>query len=184
MTRTLRALLAVPAIALLAASCGGSSSDDDAAATTTTEAAGSTTDPAGSSTDDGAALVVSDAWVKASDEEKTGAFAVIENRTDGDVVVTSASTEAASMVELHETVEDPSGEMLMRPKDGGFVVPAGGELLLEPGGDHLMLMGLTGPVVAGDAVPFELVTDGGDTLVVEAVVKDFSGANERYTEHE
>ena len=181
MTRTLRALLAVPAIALLAASCGGSASDD-AAGTTTTDAP-ATADAAESSADDGAALTVRDAWVKASDDEKTGAFGVIENHTDSDVVVTSASTEAASMVELHETIEDPSGEMIMRPKDGGFVVPAGGELVLEPGGNHLMLMGLSGPVAAGEAVSLDLVADDGSTLVVDAVVKDFSGANERYTEH-
>ena len=183
MNRTLRALLAVPAIALLAASCGSSDSDDAATTTTAAEApAAETPEEDAPATD--AALTMRDAWVKASNEEKTGAFGVTENQTDADVVIASASTEAASMVELHETVEDPSGEMVMRAKDGGFVVPAGGELVLEPGGDHIMLMGLTGPIAAGEAVAIELVTEDGETLVVEAVAKDFSGANERYTEHE
>ena len=58
----------------------------------------------------------------------TGGFGIIKNTTDADITVTGASTPAARMVELHETVAGPTGAMQMQAKQGGFVIPAGGEL--------------------------------------------------------
>ena len=50
-------------------------------------------------------------------------------------------------MQLHEVVDDK-----MRQVDGGFVIPAGGSLTLQPGGFHLMFMGITSPIKAGDDV--------------------------------
>lgn len=50
-----------------------------------------------------------------------------------------ASTDAAASVELHETTMGDDGTMGMRALDG-VDLPAGGELVLEPGGYHLMLI--------------------------------------------
>ena len=84
------------------------------------------------------------------------------------------------MVELHETVANDSGEMVMQPKEGGFVIPAGGTLTLEPGANHIMLMGLAKPIVAGDEVSFTLTFADGSTYTFTAPAKDFTGANENY----
>lgn len=129
-----------------------------------------------------AGLTVSQPWVKAAASGMTGGFGVIKNTTDADVTITGASTPAARKVELHETVAGTTGGMQMRAKDGGFVVPAGGELKLEPGANHLMLMGLAAPVTAGTEVTFTLALAGGETFTFTALVKDFSGANENYVE--
>ncbi|WP_346958691.1 copper chaperone PCu(A)C [uncultured Arthrobacter sp.] len=129
-----------------------------------------------------AGLTVSQPWVKAAASGMTGGFGVIKNTTGADVTVTGASTPAARKVELHETVAGASGGMQMRPKEGGFVIPAGGELRLEPGANHIMLMGLTAPVTAGSEVTFTLALAGGGTLTFTALAKDFSGANENYVE--
>ncbi|MGP4030772.1 copper chaperone PCu(A)C [Pseudarthrobacter sp. 1C304] len=138
--------------------------------------------PAGEPTSAPAVLTVSQPWVKTAASGMTGAFGVIKNTSGADVTVTGASTPAARMVELHETIAGPTGAMQMQAKQGGFVIPAGGELVLEPGGNHLMLMGLTGPVTAGADVTFTLTLAGGGTLDFAAVAKDFSGANENYVE--
>ena len=77
--------------------------------------------------------------------------------------------------------------MVMREKDGGFVIPAGGKLALEPGANHIMLMGLSGPLTAGSDVTFTLTFSDDSTYEVTAPVKDYSGANENYEggeEHE
>ena len=121
-----------------------------------------------------------DAWVKSAESGMSAAFGLIENHTDQDVVVISASSPASESIELHETALNADGQMVMRELEGGFVIPAHGQYLLEPGGNHLMLMSLTGPLLAGDVVEFTLTLDDGSTIVFEAPIKDYSGANEQY----
>jgi copper(I)-binding protein len=70
--------------------------------------------------------------------------------------------------------------MKMQPKAGGFVIPARGRHELEPGGDHIMLVGLTAPVKAGESVEFTLTLKDGATVQFSAVAKPFAGGNESY----
>ena len=126
------------------------------------------------------AVTIGDAWVKSADEGMSAAFGELSNDGEDDVTVVSATTDAAGMVELHETVENESGEMVMREIDGGFVIPAGGALHLQPGGNHIMLMDLTGALRAGDEVTVTLTFSDDSTFAFTAPVKDYSGANENY----
>lgn len=123
---------------------------------------------------------VVDAWVKAADEGMSAAFGEIRNAGTADATLASVTTPASSMVELHETTADASGQMVMREKEGGFTIPAGGTHLLEPGGDHIMLMELSAPLRPGEEVELELTFDDGSSLTVSAPVKDYAGANENY----
>lgn len=125
-------------------------------------------------------LTVTDTWVKAADTGMSAAFGTIRNTGNKDVTIISAETPVSTMVELHETVMGSDGTMKMQAKQGGFVIPANGELKLEPGANHIMLMGLTKPVQAGDQITFELKTSDGGTVTFTAQGKDFSGANENY----
>jgi copper(I)-binding protein len=162
---TVAVVLAVLALAL--AGCGttaGASPDD----------AGGAAEPAGQD------VTLSDGWVKAADSGMSAAFGELANAGPDDVTVVSATTEASSMLELHETVENESGEMIMREIEGGFVIPAGDTLTLAPGGSHIMLMDLTGPLEAGEEVTFTLTFADDSTFEFTAPVKDFSGANENY----
>lgn len=130
----------------------------------------------------GAADVVhmSDAWVKAAASGMTGAFGTLTNDGDAPVTIVSATSSASASVELHETADDGSGDMRMREVEGGFVIPAGGTLALEPGGNHLMLMGLDAALSAGDEVTFTLEFADATTSSFTAPVKDYAGANEEY----
>lgn len=159
------ALAVAATLAALAAGCGS-----DAAPATVT---GPSTAPTGP------AVTVRDMWIKAADSGMSAAFGTLVNDTGADVTVVAATSTVSPMMELHE-VADVDGEMVMRPKDGGFVVPAGGSHELRPGGDHLMLMDVTTPVQPGDEVRVTLTLDGGGTLVFTAVGKDFAGGNESY----
>ena len=124
-------------------------------------------------------VVASDVWIKAADDGMTAAFGTLANEGDEPVRVVGVASSAATAMELHETVEDDSGQMIMREVDGFDVAP-GEALTLEPGGDHLMVMGLTAPIVAGDDVVVTLTFDDGSTLEVTATARDYSGANESY----
>lgn len=130
----------------------------------------------------GDVVTIEDAWVKAADEGMSAAFGVLENSGDTDVTVVSVASDASSMLELHETVENEAGEMVMREIEGGFVLPAGAEFVLEPGANHIMLMDLTDPLRAGDEAIFTLTFSDDSTYEFTAPVKDYSGANENYEE--
>ncbi|MGO1316742.1 MAG: copper chaperone PCu(A)C [Cellulomonadaceae bacterium] len=125
-------------------------------------------------------VAMSDAWVKAADSGMSAAFGTLTNAGDTDATVISATTAAATRIELHETVENGAGTMTMREVDGGFHVPAGGSHVLAPGADHIMLMDLTAPLLAGDEVTVTLTLSDGSSIDVTAPVKDYSGANESY----
>lgn len=120
-------------------------------------------------------LEIADTWVKTAESGMTAAFGVITNTGDHDVVITAAHSDAAGMVELHEVVDE-----VMRPVEGGFVVPAGQSLTLEPGGLHIMFMDIPAAIMAGDEITITLVLEDGSELEFSAVAKDFSGANEEY----
>ena len=147
---------------------------------TTTSSTPATTGAAAVATT-AADLTVTDPWVKAADTGMTAVFGTITNARDTDVRLTSGTSAAATKVELHEMAADASGTMVMRPKEGGFVIPAHGSLTLQPGGLHVMLMGLTAPVKPGDEVTVTLQADDGTTLTITAPARSFAGANESYT---
>ncbi|GGO06308.1 hypothetical protein GCM10011574_18910 [Microbispora bryophytorum] len=113
----------------------------------------------------------------------SAAFATLVNTTGEAVTVVAASTPVSSSVELHEVVGD-GGTTTMRRKQGGFVIPAGGRHVLQPGGDHIMLIGVRTAVEPGVEVPFTLTLKDGRTVSFIAVAKDFAGANESYASHE
>ncbi|MFW6034284.1 MAG: copper chaperone PCu(A)C [bacterium] len=162
--RTRWSALAAGVAALVLASCGS----DDA-----------TSDTAQAMTESGSLLAVEEAWVQAADGGMTAGFGVLVNTADEDVRVVAAESSASATVELHE-VAAVDGEQTMREIDGGFPVPAGSEHVLEPGGDHLMLMDLTAPVQPGDSVDVVLTLEDGTTVEFTAQAKDFSGADEEY----
>lgn len=137
-------------------------------------------EPAAPAAPAGDSVTIDDAWIKATDDDMSAAFGTLTNDSGQAVTVVSAATDAAGMVELHETVENEAGEMIMREIEGGFSIPAEGELTLEPGADHIMLMALTGPLVAGDEVTVTLTFSDDSTYAFTAPVKDYSGANENY----
>lgn len=140
-------------------------------------ASGSTSTPATTEAD---SVTITDAWVKAADSGMSAAFGVLENSGETDATIVSVSSDASSMMQLHEVVDDGSGSMVMQEKDGGVVVPAGGSLTLEPGSYHFMLMDLTAPLVAGEEATFTVTFEDGSTMEFVAPVKDFTGANENY----
>lgn len=140
---------------------------------------GSTTTASSPSQPEGCPITVSDPWVKAADKGMTAAFGTLTNSSGAEVTITAAATPDSAMSELHEVVDD-SGKMVMQPVPGGFAVPANGTLTLEPGGFHIMLMGVSAPIRAGAEVPFTLTCSGGATVQFTAPAREFAGGAEDY----
>lgn len=125
-------------------------------------------------------VLVREQWVKSADSGMTAAFAELQNTGDSEVHVVGASSPASSRMELHEMATGSDGAMVMRPKDGGFVIPPGGSHVLAAGGDHLMLMDVTSPLTPGSDAEFTLEFSDASTTDFTAQVRDFSGAQEDY----
>jgi len=160
------AVLSVALGTLGLAGCGGGD-----------EAASGAAAPAPSAT--AGTLSIKDPWVKAAPAgTMTAAFGVLVNGTGADVTVTAAESPTSPM-ELHEMAMD-GGKMVMRPKEGGFVIKAGGSHELGPGGDHLMLMKPVKAIEAGDEVSFTLKLADGSVVPFTAIAKPFAGAGESY----
>lgn len=101
-------------------------------------------------------LVVSDAWARPTAPGMSMGAAYFVVRNDGAVAdsLVAASTPAAARVEFHQTTV-VDGMMRMRPlREIG--IPAKGRVAVSPGGIHLMLVDLAGPLVAGRSVPLTL----------------------------
>ncbi|MER7503753.1 copper chaperone PCu(A)C [Nonomuraea pusilla] len=172
-----RAALLLAAV-LAVGGCGASTTASTTASTASPTAAASapaTVAPAAAA----GRLSITDPWVKTTKEGMTAAFGTLVNDGDADVTVTAGASPLSPKVELHEVVET-GGKMVMRPKAGGFVVPAHGTLELKPGGDHIMLMGVTEEVKPGARVAFTLTVKDGAPLQFTAVGKDFAGGKEDY----
>ena len=134
-------------------------------------------DPASTSAD---AVTIEDAWARASDSGMSSAFGVLSNDGERDITVVAARSSASDMTQLHETTQNTAGEMVMQPVEEGLVVPAGGELLFEPGENHIMMMQLVDPLEAGEEVTITLTFDDESMLEFTAPAKDFGGGDESY----
>ncbi len=99
----------------------------------------------------------------------TGGYLSITNHGDADDALVSASAGFAARVELHEMIMD-GDVMRMRQHEGGIVVPAGGMVMLKPGGLHLMLMGLTETMMPGEMRDLTLTFRSGQNVRIRAMV--------------
>ncbi|EID16113.1 copper chaperone PCu(A)C [Mycolicibacterium phlei] len=126
------------------------------------------------------AVWVKDQWANAADTGMAAVFGSIANTGAREVRIVGGTSPQAGTVEIHEVVADDSGAKTMRQKEGGLAIPAGEARELIPGGDHLMLMDLTEPLLPGADVEVTLRFEDGSTLPVTAQVRDFAGGNEEY----
>ena len=107
----------------------------------------------------------------ASPAAKSGAaFMTLHNMSDQDDRLIAARTDAAKRVELHTHVETGDGILQMREIEGGIDLPAGEMAHMKRGGDHVMLMGLTGPLEQGSDIAVTLVFENAGEVVVTVPV--------------
>ena len=127
-------------------------------------------------------LEISDSWVRSSEMSvaggMTGMFMEITNPTSSEITLVGGSS-TSGIVEIHETVMGDTG-MQMQEINGGVEIPAGGTVMLQPGGFHVMIMGLSEDVVAGDELTVDLEFDGHPNVSVTAIAKPSEAGDEEY----
>ena len=113
-------------------------------------------------------IMVMDPYARAaSPSAKAGAaFMTLHNTGDTDDRLIAAQTDAAQRVELHTHIETGDGVMQMTEIEGGIPLPAGEMHKMVRGGDHVMLMGLTGPLEQGADITVTLIFEEAGAVVV------------------
>ena len=113
-------------------------------------------------------IAVEKAWVRASSVNVSAAYATLHNLgTEPDLLVAAASPVAAR-VEIH-TIVERDGRVGMKRVDSVEVAP-GEPALLQPGGLHIMLMGLKRKLAPGDSIELALRFSKAGRLVIRAPV--------------
>lgn len=101
--------------------------------------------------------------------QETSAFVTLRNTGRTPIVITGASSDAAGMVMLMNTYRN--GALTGMRATAALTVPAGGSLVMNETGDHLMLTRLRHPLKVGAAIQITLTGRDGRTLKVSATVK-------------
>ena len=159
--RFLSAPLAVLVLAVSAAACGDDSGSDSGS--------------------DGVTVV--DAWVRepAEGQASTAGYGVITNNSGEEITLVGATAPITATFELHETTMTDDGVMSMQEREGGFVIADGDTLALEPGGAHVMMLGIDPDEFSGEyAAGFDLtfVFDGADDVTVPAELQAIPASDE------
>ncbi|MEV5683724.1 copper chaperone PCu(A)C [Streptomyces sp. NPDC052164] len=121
---------------------------------------------AGCSSDSEPELKVVGAFMPQPVSDMAAAFLVVENSGGTADRLTSVTSPLSDDVTIHETKNQT-----MR-KVTSFEVPAGGELDLERGGNHIMFMKLKQKPKQGEKVSMELHFERADPIKVDLPVKE------------
>jgi copper(I)-binding protein len=117
-----------------------------------------------------AVVEISDPWCRPSPNGAQAGACYLTVKSN----VANRMTGVATPLAAHGMIHDMSmqdGVMNMAEIEGGLVLAANEEVKLAPGGKHVMLMGLTAPLVEGTAVPLTLTFEATPAMTVQAAVR-------------
>ncbi|MFP4537803.1 MAG: copper chaperone PCu(A)C [Dichotomicrobium sp.] len=112
-------------------------------------------------------------WAKASLKgvPNSAAYMAITNTGDTDDRLVAVSAEVSENTELH-TMSMEEGVMRMRRIEGGLILPAGETVVLEPGGKHIMLIGLRRQLKPGDRFDLSFTFENAGEHTIEVRVPE------------
>ncbi|MCF2905287.1 copper chaperone PCu(A)C [Octadecabacter sp. CECT 8868] len=117
-----------------------------------------------------AEVEVHDQYARSSNAMAGAAFMLIHNHGDTDDRLIAVTSDVAARTELHTHIENAEGVMQMIHVEEGFELPAGGDITMERGGNHVMFMGLNEPFADDQTVTITLTFEEAGDVVVEIPV--------------
>ena len=123
-----------------------------------------------------AEVIVREVWVRSTPGTARGsaAYAIIENTSAKADRLMEVSSPDADKVEIHES--KMNGAIMSMSPIETVPVPARGTLDLKPGGVHVMIMGLTRPLKAGETLPLTFSFEFFGDVDVNAMVAPLAAA--------
>ncbi len=113
--------------------------------------------------------------------QNSGAFMVLRNDSDQPIKVVDAESDVSKVTELHTHIHD-KGVMRMRRVES-IEVPAHGTVALQPGGYHVMLIGLEHPLKPGDPVHIDLTLGDGSKESIDLEARQTGMAPMQHMKH-
>jgi copper(I)-binding protein len=104
----------------------------------------------------------------------TAAYMVLKNDGSAEIKLTKVDDNAAKATELHAHIHE--GGMMKMRQVPDIALAAKSETALQPGGLHIMLIGLTAPLKEGDKIAFTLSFSDGSSKQIEATVRKLMAA--------
>jgi periplasmic copper chaperone A len=114
-------------------------------------------------------LEVTNAWARATPAKAENGVAYLTIRSPTADRLVSVSSPVAKKAELH-TMSMEGMVMKMRPL-AGLDIAAGQPVTLKPGGEHIMLLGLNGPLRDGQSFPLTLTFEKAGAREVTVAVE-------------
>lgn len=131
-------------------------------------------------------VVVSEAWARASAPGQDSAAVYLRVTSQQDARLIAVTSAAADSAEMHSMSHD-KGVMKMRELNA-LSLPAGQEVVLGSGGDHLMLLGLKKPLKVGSKVPLTFTVQFTDRrkekIEVKAEVRSLAAGQDMHEHHQ
>ena len=121
-------------------------------------------------------IQIKDAWARetVAGQTSTAAYFSIDNAGSADDRLIGVMIAAPASASLHAT-ENSGGISRMRDMSSGLAIPAGSSISLKPGSTHVMIMGLNGPLKAGDTLKLRLRFEESGEKPVDVFVSPASG---------
>ncbi|MDW8123748.1 MAG: copper chaperone PCu(A)C [Geminicoccaceae bacterium] len=120
-------------------------------------------------------IEITDVWARATapGQANGAAYMTIRNHGQADRIL-RAEAAVSRKVELHTHRVDAQGvaRMVEIPE---IALPAGSTVKLEPGGLHVMFIGLHHPLEAGKRFPLKLVLEKAGEIPLEVEVRSMAG---------
>lgn len=125
----------------------------------------------GTATNGSPNISVEDVWARPSPmvEGNGAVYMTLKNSGGSDDMLLSASTDVANVVEIHETVME--NDMMKMSPIPNITIPASGSAILEPGGKHIMLIGLKQGLNAGDSIEVRLNFEKSEPITINAKIR-------------
>jgi periplasmic copper chaperone A len=116
-------------------------------------------------------ITVDAVWARASAgmARAGAAFMTIKNTGPADRLI-AAKSDVSKTAELHTHIND-NGTMKMREIEGGLVIPEKETVMLQPGGNHVMFMGLAAPFEEGTTFPLTLIFEKAGEIKVDVTIQ-------------
>jgi periplasmic copper chaperone A len=122
-------------------------------------------------------------WLRAAPAgSNSAAYMTLLNGTGEDVQLVEVTAPVTEDVTLHETVNE-NNVLRMVPQPEGFAVAANDTVVLEPGGKHVMLLGVEHSLDPGDTVELMLRFSNGLKVAVTGDVREMGGQADEHEGH-
>ncbi|MEO1018603.1 MAG: copper chaperone PCu(A)C [Pseudomonadota bacterium] len=120
-------------------------------------------------------LTIGQPWARetSASQANGAAYFAVKNANTAADRLNAATSDVAERIELHTHLMEDG---VMKMREVAFIeVPAEGDAALEPGGLHIMLLGLKSPLVEGESFSLTLEFENAGAVEVSVKIEDVAG---------